>query len=294
MKIKHHPNLQLSGASRRRLLQHLLLSSGLASSASVIPHRWYRPVIRSVMLPAHAAASITQISESLNFECVDIEEAFIVPTGINSIDVVLQAAGGGSGGGGGGSGSGAIGGAGGAGAAGEQRQLTLLVKTGDELRISTGCPGTAGQGGMQSTNTRTGGAGGFPDGQSGSDTTPPHGAGGSGGGAGGSSWIIHDGQLAGIALGGAGGGGGGFASAAAGPASADPGADGSNGGSGGSNQGGAGSGDGGNGGPGSMIKSGQAAGGPGGTGAVGTLVFGSNGNNGAPGSITLNWTRIAT
>jgi len=46
-----------SRARRRRLLKLLGTGGGLASAVTVIPQRWSRPVVDSVMLPVHAQSS---------------------------------------------------------------------------------------------------------------------------------------------------------------------------------------------------------------------------------------------
>lgn len=51
-------------ANRRRLVQALILASG-AGAARSLPDQWARPVIDSVMLPAHAQTS----TEGFNYTC---------------------------------------------------------------------------------------------------------------------------------------------------------------------------------------------------------------------------------
>jgi hypothetical protein len=43
--------------ARRRILKKMAVSGGIVTASQVMPERWIKPVIDSVILPAHAGVS---------------------------------------------------------------------------------------------------------------------------------------------------------------------------------------------------------------------------------------------
>ena len=44
-------------AARRRILKKMAVGGGIVTASQVMPERWTKPVIDSVILPAHARSS---------------------------------------------------------------------------------------------------------------------------------------------------------------------------------------------------------------------------------------------
>ena len=53
----------MSNKSRRKLLKSIAIGSGAVITGKSLPEKWARPVVDSVLLPAHAQAS------QLTFSC---------------------------------------------------------------------------------------------------------------------------------------------------------------------------------------------------------------------------------
>jgi len=56
-----------SGDDRRKLLKSIVAGSGVIVAGKSIPKNWSRPVVDSVMLPAHAQTSISINNSNCNF-----------------------------------------------------------------------------------------------------------------------------------------------------------------------------------------------------------------------------------
>ena len=44
-------------SARRSVLKRLLVGGGVAATAKMLPDQWHKPVVESVILPAHAGTS---------------------------------------------------------------------------------------------------------------------------------------------------------------------------------------------------------------------------------------------
>ena len=69
------------GESRRKLLKSIAAGSGVAVASKSIPESWSRPVVNSVMLPAHASATGTfqitaQLTNTASDQCGSFGETF--------------------------------------------------------------------------------------------------------------------------------------------------------------------------------------------------------------------------
>ena len=54
-----------SSESRRKLLKSIAAGSGAVVAGKTLPDSWSKPVVDSVMLPAHAATSPVQVTETI-------------------------------------------------------------------------------------------------------------------------------------------------------------------------------------------------------------------------------------
>ncbi|MGH1542669.1 MAG: hypothetical protein ACRBHB_19775 [Arenicella sp.] len=122
--------------ARRKVLTTFAIGGGVVA-ASQAPHKWVKPVLNSVILPAHAQTSVTAPSVNQTFNTVGAA-SFTVPDGITSLQISIS--------GGGGGGGGAAAGDGGLGGAGELVNTTLAVTPGQVLSIVVGAGGTGGAG----------------------------------------------------------------------------------------------------------------------------------------------------
>lgn len=83
--------------TRRRALK-TLLTGGALGSAAVLPDRWIKPAVNSVLLPAHAVSSCTATGTSSKSYSGAGTYTFTVPAGVTSITALAKGAGGGGGG----------------------------------------------------------------------------------------------------------------------------------------------------------------------------------------------------
>jgi len=178
-----------SSVSRRKLLKSIAAGSGAVIAGKSLPENWSRPVVDSVLLPAHA-----QTSPTLQTVRVDVRGDWTVPANIASaLSIVAYGAAGRSGGR-----SGAN--LGGVGGNGGMASVTITATAGETLTIqfndvgsggtSAGTGGNGGGGGRQTRITYSGaigelraaggGAGGGAGGTSGSNNGGDGGAGESG------------------------------------------------------------------------------------------------------------------
>ena len=59
--------------SRRRLLQ-VLVAGGVVVTAKSVPNSWSRPVVKAVMLPAHAQTSLIILGNNRNLGATDTQD----------------------------------------------------------------------------------------------------------------------------------------------------------------------------------------------------------------------------
>lgn len=52
--------------ARRRVIRRLVVAGGAAASSHLLPDRWAKPVVESVLLPAHATSSLNVTLIRLN------------------------------------------------------------------------------------------------------------------------------------------------------------------------------------------------------------------------------------
>ncbi len=148
---KGDTKINVPEAARRAILRRILGTGALLSTGFALPDRWTRPVVESVLLPAHAQTSVEpdsadtadstdsasgcsttdESSGSLSFNSPGTFE-FCVPEGTTQVEVTAR-------GGGGGSPS-----SGGAGGSGAQATGTLSVNAGEILSIPVGGAGSIG------------------------------------------------------------------------------------------------------------------------------------------------------
>jgi len=212
-KIKITQKSKLSVSKRNFNKKVLSLSGAALLTAPFLPKKWTKPVINSVLMPAHAQTSDSGAGSAGGAPIVGVtcseffssNGTFTVPAGATAIEVVTIGASGGAGSSGNG---GSVGGSGGL---GSQITATITVSGGQTFAVTVGQagqdattnPAGANSGSLQSGN----GSGGAGDGSGGTGGTGEGGntfAGVGGGGGGASSFgnII-------VASGGGGGGGGG-------------------------------------------------------------------------------------
>jgi len=264
-------------ATRRIFLRSSLVSGAAASQFDGLTG-WTKPVVQTVILPAHAVTSVPdpvpeppRPSGSVLFATSD---TFTVPQNVVTIQITAIGAAGG-GGGGGNAGMFDLGGAGGAGSVGLSVSQSFSVNPGDTLTITIG---TGGIGGLPYSATRRAN-GGFAGGPGGDTSVSGSGvsilaSGGRGGGGGG-------GAIGGVTLGNP-----------MGSWMGDPGQDGHLGGAGGlgfnrTNNDPSRDGETATGG-----ALGSAAAGNGGSGAVGTMsnfASGGPGGDGGGGTVSISW-----
>ena len=67
-----------SSESRRKLLKSIAAGSGAIVAGKSLPESWSRPIVDSVMLPAHAQTSPTPPAATYEFVCSE----FVVRTGV--------------------------------------------------------------------------------------------------------------------------------------------------------------------------------------------------------------------
>jgi hypothetical protein len=191
--------------TRRQALRTLAGAGGVLAAGTVLPEKWTKPILDTVVVPAHAQATCVNTAEGSQTFTTATETAeatpFRVPDGVCQISVTAL---GGSGGGGG---SGARNTAasldGGDGFAGATAVTTFFVSTGDTLSVQVG--GGAGVSG----NAGSGGGGGLGGGEAGQSGTIGGAeiGGGGGGGSGGDSRVFAGATEYALALGGNGGDG---------------------------------------------------------------------------------------
>ena len=190
------PNKPIKPA-RRKILEKALQGGTALGAAALLMPAWKKPLIDSMILPAHAQTSNINVmcvaSEDVTFSEAGSQQ-YQVPDDVNLVSVVLQ----GAAGGGGGSGAAernTVSGAGGSGSLGETVvSNNISVLPGSLIDITVGAGGVGGNGGVVDMSGET-------------DVF----TGGGGGALGGSSIVTIGGGVI-TALGGNGGGGGGGAS----------------------------------------------------------------------------------
>jgi len=52
--------------ARRRVIKRLVVAGGAAATSHLLPDRWTKPVVESVLLPAHATSSLNVTLIRLN------------------------------------------------------------------------------------------------------------------------------------------------------------------------------------------------------------------------------------
>ena len=55
------PKAATQGTARRRALKSMLAAGGVVTAGSVLPQKWTRPIVKAVILPAHAQASFQNL-----------------------------------------------------------------------------------------------------------------------------------------------------------------------------------------------------------------------------------------
>jgi hypothetical protein len=174
-------------ASRRRALKALL---GGGAVAALLPERWTRPMVNSVILTAHAQLSCAVANTGPEeYDSAGVF-TFTVPAGVTSIDVMAYGADGGDG-----FESGLN-----SGGEGGTHDVTISVTPCEELTIYVGGRGGNGTGELGGAGGSSGGAYGGGSASDGSQ---------SGGGGGGASVVLQGGSPVVVAGGGGGSGGGG-------------------------------------------------------------------------------------
>jgi hypothetical protein len=189
-KPQYSPANEVPGKSNRRRALKALIAGG--AGAVLLPERWTRPILNSVLLPAHAQLSCGDAAANpTTFDTAGGPYSFFVPAGVTT--VTITALGGAGGAGADSSNPGGNGGAGG-------RQIADLgVTSCEELVVYVGGAGGDASGGDPGAGGTS--APGYVGGAGGASGSPVD-----GGGGGGASVVVQGGSPAVIA-GGAGGGG---------------------------------------------------------------------------------------
>jgi len=184
---------------RRRTLLHLAGSATAVPVVCLLPEKWHRPVVSSVLLPAHAQSTVTPVTTpppvpacTAEFRLPGVFE-FTVPSNATNLAVTLS----GAGGGGGGSREDDAGNGG----AGELVSTTIVVTPGDVLSVVVGAGGAGGGKYDLPVTVRDGGFGGDGGGASSVGSVVASG----GGGGSGQGALPTDGGSGAGPLGGAGG-----------------------------------------------------------------------------------------
>jgi hypothetical protein len=89
--------MKMSDKSRRKLLKSLAAGSGAIVAGKSLPENWTKPVVDSVMLPAHAQTSAPLLVLPSRYVTPGTYEGR-VPEGVTSLTVAMSAGGGGGGG----------------------------------------------------------------------------------------------------------------------------------------------------------------------------------------------------
>jgi len=171
--------------SRRNLMKSIAASSSVVIAGESLPDKWAKPIVDSVILPAHAQAT-PPLNPQESTETIRSTSAWTAPANIVGVLTIVAYGAGGEIGGPDNKGEGT--GVGGAAGAGGMATANLTVSAGDALNITIGTVGGGGSGG----NVRSGGSGG-DGGDGGSSTLVSYSAGSAsiiaagGGGGGGAS-----------------------------------------------------------------------------------------------------------
>ena len=131
----------------------MIATGGTVMTAKGLPDSWTKPIVNSVLLPAHALTSADTDSLPVAFSAPG-GSTFTVGEGVTTINVEMSGGGGGSGG--------SYAGTGGAGGDGELIRSTITVVPGDVLTITVGAGGAGGAAhiGTPGHTPATGGGGG--------------------------------------------------------------------------------------------------------------------------------------
>ena len=81
-------NESIGNLPRRKLLKGMVAGGSGLSALVIVPERWTRPIVNSVILPAHAATSIASVPESCAHETATIEE--LDEDGLDDIFIVYD------------------------------------------------------------------------------------------------------------------------------------------------------------------------------------------------------------
>lgn len=61
--------------ARRKVLKRLLVGGGVAAGAKMMPDEWHKPVVESVILPAHAETSQeNRTQQNVTFQMTEDDE----------------------------------------------------------------------------------------------------------------------------------------------------------------------------------------------------------------------------
>jgi len=90
-------NESINNLPRRKLLKGMVAGGGGLTAVVATPERWTRPIVGSVILPAHAAISIVSVPESCVHNSTTIEELdedgrddiFIIYDGEVACDILI-------------------------------------------------------------------------------------------------------------------------------------------------------------------------------------------------------------
>lgn len=187
--------------SRRKLLKALTIAGGSATVAQV-PANWTRPVVESVLLPAHAQTTAASCEEASGANPREFLSpgvfSFVVPAGVTVVEIEARGADGGFGS----SGDFGTGGVPGAGATVFAQAMPVTP-----CETLTVCVGEAGNDGAEGGGSGGASGCGFDGGEGGNSVADGGTLTGAGGGGGAAS-AVRRGATALLVAGGAGGGGG--------------------------------------------------------------------------------------